>query len=81
MSHNYRQARKKGFVQKDGYQMSLKTILEERGLVPEARQRNNLDAVRNVLKEMKQRGLGDCVARAIAIAYPMAYKDAYRLVK
>ena len=42
MSHNYRQARKKGFVQKDGYQMSLKTILEERGLVPEARLRNNL---------------------------------------
>jgi len=57
MSHNYRQARKKGFVQKDGYQMSLKTILEERGLVPEARLRNNLDAVRNALKEMKQRGV------------------------
>ena len=35
--------------------MSLKTILEERGLVPEARLRNNLDAVRNALKEMKQR--------------------------
>jgi hypothetical protein len=57
MSHNYRQARKKGFVQKDGYQMSLKTILEERGLVPEARLRNNLDAVRNALQEMKQRGV------------------------
>jgi hypothetical protein len=37
--------------------MSLKTILEERGLVPEARLRNNLDAVRNALQEMKQRGV------------------------
>jgi hypothetical protein len=55
LSHNFRQARKNGFVQNAGYQMSLKTILEERGLVPEARLRNNLDAVRDALKEMKQR--------------------------
>ena len=32
MSHNYRQARKNSFVQNDGYHISLKTILEERGL-------------------------------------------------
>jgi hypothetical protein len=37
MSHNYRQARRNGFVQDDGYHISLETILEERGLQREKR--------------------------------------------
>jgi hypothetical protein len=55
MSHNYRQARKHGFVDNAGYHIALKTILEERGLTREARLRNNLDSVRKALQEMKQR--------------------------
>ena len=54
MSHNYRQARKNGFVQNDGYHISLQTILEERGLSREVRLRDNLKSVREALKEMKQ---------------------------
>ena len=55
MSHNFRQARKNGFVQNEGYHISLKTILEERALVSEARLRNNIQSVREALKEMKRR--------------------------
>jgi hypothetical protein len=55
MSHNYRQARKNSYVQNDGYHISLKTILDERGLPREARLRANVEAVRAALGEMKQR--------------------------
>ena len=55
MSHNYRQARKHGFVDNTGYHIALKTILEERGLTQEARLRNNLDSVRKALREMQKR--------------------------
>jgi hypothetical protein len=55
MSHNYRQARKNSFVQNEGYHISLKTILEERGLPRVARLRDNLKSVREALTEMKQR--------------------------
>ena len=55
MSHNYRQARKHGYVDNTGYHIALKTILEERGLSRESRLRNNLDSVRKALQEMKQR--------------------------
>src|SRR5271166_5540261 len=55
MSHNYRQARKNSFVQNEGYHISLKTILDERGLPREARLRDNLRSVREALTEMKQR--------------------------
>jgi hypothetical protein len=55
LSHNYRQARKNGFVQNDGYHISLTTILDERGLPREVRLRDNLKSVREALTEMKQR--------------------------
>jgi hypothetical protein len=55
MSHNYRQARKNSFVQNEGYHISLKTILEERGLSREARLWDNLKSVREALTEMKKR--------------------------
>jgi len=55
MSHNYRQARKNSYVQNDGYHISLKTILDERGLPREVRLRANVEAVRAALGEMKQR--------------------------
>jgi hypothetical protein len=55
MSHNYRQARKNSFVQNEGYHISLKTILDERGLPREARLRASVEAVRAALGEMKQR--------------------------
>src|SRR5271169_1596436 len=55
MSHNYRQARKNSFVQNEGYHISLKTILEERGLSREARLWDNLKSVREALLEMKKR--------------------------
>jgi hypothetical protein len=55
MSHNYRQARKNSFVQNEGYHISLKTILDERGLPREARLRDNIRSVREALTEMKQR--------------------------
>jgi hypothetical protein len=55
MSHNYRQARKNSFVQNEGYHISLKTILEERGLSREARLWDNLKSVRDALMEMKKR--------------------------
>ena len=57
MSHNYRQARKNGlrFAQKEGYHIALRTILDERGLPRETRLRDNLDSVREALKEMKER--------------------------
>ena len=54
MSHNYRQARKNSFVQNEGYHISLKTILEERGLSREARLWDNLKSVREALMEMKK---------------------------
>jgi hypothetical protein len=57
MSHNYRQATKKGFVQNEGYHISLKTILDERGLPREARLRDNLKSVREALTEMRQRSI------------------------
>ena len=43
MSHNYRQAKKNGFVDKSGYHISLKTILDERGLPRETRLRANVE--------------------------------------
>ena len=52
MSHNYRQARKNSYVLKEGYHISLKTILEERGLPREARLRDNIRSVREALAEM-----------------------------
>src|SRR5208283_1214056 len=55
MSHNYRQARKNSYVQNDGYHISLKTILDERGLPREVRLRANLKSVREALMEMKKR--------------------------
>jgi hypothetical protein len=55
MSHNYRQATKRGFVRNEGYHISLKTILDERGLPREARLRDNLKSVREALTEMRQR--------------------------
>jgi hypothetical protein len=55
LSHNYRQARKNGFVQNDGYHISLTTILDERGLPREVRLRDNLKSVREALTEMKER--------------------------
>jgi hypothetical protein len=55
MSHNYRQARKSGFVYNEGYHIALKTILEERGLPRQSRLRDNVDSVREALAEMKQR--------------------------
>jgi hypothetical protein len=55
MSHNYRQAKKNGFVDQNGYHISLDTILDERGLPREARLRANVESVRAALTEMKQR--------------------------
>jgi len=55
MSHNYRQARRNSYVQNDGYHISLKTILDERGLPREVRLRDNVKSVREALTEMKQR--------------------------
>jgi hypothetical protein len=55
MSHNYRQARRNSYVQNDGYHISLKTILDERGLPREVRLRDNVKSVREALMEMKQR--------------------------
>jgi hypothetical protein len=54
MSHTYRQARKNGFAQNDGYHISVQTILEERGLPREKRLRANVEAVRMPLGEIKQ---------------------------
>jgi hypothetical protein len=54
MSHNYRQARKNGWLDGDGYHISLETILAERGLVKEKRLRDNVDSVRAALQEMKK---------------------------
>jgi len=55
MSHNYRQARKNSFVQNEGYHISLKTIVDERGLAREARLWNNVKSVREALTEMTKR--------------------------
>lgn len=55
LSHNYRQARKNGYIREEGYHISLKVILDERGLPREARLRANLEAVREVLSELKER--------------------------
>jgi len=55
LSHNYRQARKNGYIHEEGYHISLKVILDERGLPHEARMRANVEAVREVLSEMKER--------------------------
>ena len=55
MSHNYRQAKKNGFVDQNGYHIALQTILDERGLPQEARLRANVESVRTALTEMKQR--------------------------
>src|SRR5271166_4810393 len=54
MSHNYRQARKNGWIDGDGYHISLETILAERGLVKENRLRANVESVRAALVEMKK---------------------------
>jgi hypothetical protein len=54
MSHNYRQARRNGWIDGDGYHISLETILAERGLNKEKRLRNNLDSVRGALAEMRE---------------------------
>jgi hypothetical protein len=54
MSHNYRQARTNGWLDGDGYHISLETILAERGLVKEKRLRDNVDSVRAGLAEMKK---------------------------
>ena len=55
ISHNYRQARKSGYVHNEGYHIALKTILEERGLPRKSRLRDNVDSVREALAEMTQR--------------------------
>src|SRR3984893_12077040 len=55
MSHNYRQARKSGYVHSEGYHIALKTMLQERGLPRKSRLRDNVDSVREALTEMKQR--------------------------
>jgi hypothetical protein len=55
MSHNYRQAKRNGFVDQTGYHISLNTILDERGLPREARLRANVESVRAALMEMKER--------------------------
>jgi hypothetical protein len=54
MSHNYRQAKRNGWIDGDGYHISLETILAERGLVKEKRLRDNVDSVRAGLAEMKR---------------------------
>jgi hypothetical protein len=54
MSHNYRQARRNGWLDQDGYHISLETILAERGLVKEKRLRDNVDSVRASLADMKE---------------------------
>jgi len=54
MSHNYRQARRNGWLDGDGYHISLETILAERGLVKEKRLRDNVDSVRASLADMKK---------------------------
>ena len=54
MSHNYRQARRNGWLDGDGYHISLETILAERGLVKEKRLRDNVESVRAALEEMKK---------------------------
>jgi hypothetical protein len=54
MSHNYRQARRNGWIDGDGYHISLETILAERGMVKEKRLRDNVDSVRTALAEMKK---------------------------
>ena len=51
----FNQARKNSFVQNEGYHISLKTILEERGLSRETRLWDNLKSVREALTEMKKR--------------------------
>jgi hypothetical protein len=55
MNHNYRQASKTGFLRGEGYHISLQTILNERGLTPQKRVRDNVADVRRALQEMKQR--------------------------
>ena len=57
MSHNYRQARKNGYVHNDGYHISLQTILEERGLPREKRLRANVEAVREAIEDMKAQNI------------------------
>ena len=54
MSHNYRQARKNGWIDGDGYHISLETILVERALNKEKRLRANVESVRTALAEMKK---------------------------
>ena len=57
MSHNYRQARKNGYVHNDGYRISLQTILQERGLPREKRLRANVEAVREAIEDMKAQNI------------------------
>jgi hypothetical protein len=53
MSHNFRQAQKNAYVDGAGsYHIKLSTILAERGLPREKRLRDNVDTVRDALKEM-----------------------------
>ena len=53
--HNFPQERRKSYVQNEGFHISLKTILDERGLPREVRLRDNVKSVREALTEMKQR--------------------------
>ena len=55
MNHNYRQARRSGYIHNEGYHIALTTILEERGLTRKSRLRDNVDLVREALTEMTQR--------------------------
>ena len=69
MSHNYRQARK-NFVNAEGYNISLATILIERGMTEERRLRDNVATVRRALAEMKQ-------LRILASVQPFTEKLVY----
>jgi hypothetical protein len=78
MSHNYRQAHKPHFVntggeivwKREGYHISLSTILAERGMIREARLRDNVATVRMALEEMKQ-------AAFLAVDHPYDEKLSY----
>jgi hypothetical protein len=78
MSHNYRQAHRPHFVntggeivwKREGYHISLSTILAERGMTREARLRDNVATVRMALEEMKQ-------AAFLAVDHPYDEKLSY----
>lgn len=56
LNAKYRQASKKGWVHGDsgGYRLTLRQILEESGIVPEKRLRDNIERVRTSLNELKE---------------------------